>query len=51
MQYIVLLILIFYSFRRNNRSGCFKTFSLIFLDCKALNWILKINFAVNLKSK
>ena len=49
MQYIVLLILMFYSFHRNKRSGNFKTFSLIFLDCKALNWILKINFAVNLK--
>ena len=36
MQYIVLLILIFYSFHRNKRSGSFKTFSLIFLDCKAL---------------
>ena len=49
MQYIVLLILIFYYFHRNKRSGSFKTFSLIFLDCKALNWILKINFAVNLE--
>lgn len=49
MQYIVLLILIFYSFHRNKRAGSFKTFSLIFLDCKELNWILKINFAVNLK--
>lgn len=49
MQYIVLLILIFYFSRRNKRPGSFKTFSLIFLDCKALNWILKINFAVNLE--
>ena len=49
MQFIVLLILIFYSFHRNKRSGKFKTFSLIFLDSKALNWILKINFVVNLE--
>lgn len=49
MQYIVLLILIFYSFSLYKRPGSFKTFSLIFLDCKALNWILKINFAVNLE--
>ncbi len=49
MQYIVLLILIFCSCYRNKRVGNFKTFSLIFLDCKALNWILKINFAVNLE--
>lgn len=49
MQYTVLLILIFYSFSRDKRVGCFKTFSLIFLDCKALNWILKINFAVDLE--
>ena len=49
MQYIVLLILIFYSFHRNKRSGNFKTFSLIFLDSTALNWILKINFVVNLE--
>ena len=50
MQYIVLLILIFYSFSLDKRpSGNFKTFSLIFLDSKALNWILKINFVVNLE--
>ena len=49
MQYIVLLILIFYSFSLYKRSCICKTFSLIFLDCKALNWILKINFAVNLE--
>lgn len=49
MQYIVLLILIFYSFSLDKRPGSFKTFSLIFLDCKALNWILKINFVVNLE--
>ena len=49
MQYIVLLILIFYSFHRNKRSGNFKTLSLIFLGSKALNWILKINFVVNLE--
>ena len=49
MQYIVLLILMFYYFHRNKRSGNFKTFSLIFLDSKALNWILKINFVVNLE--
>ena len=49
MQYILLLILIFYYFHRNKRSRNIKTFSLIFLDSKALNWILKINFVVNLE--
>ena len=56
MQYIVLKNNNSYPFCHKweeDQSGktflFWKTFPLIFLDCKVLNWILKINFAVGLR--